>query len=190
MLVCGQYNQYVTDLPRVCSQPTPKTLWLSSERGWKWAAKARAINHGRLPAAVIPQSPMTASWPDRLLHRARPAASSWQTGLLAPQEKASLLVSQIPGIIPLTHKYSASCGLSNIAFDYSNIEQLDSICQRTTKLRSLLLVQWENISLDEMDKWLASYSMRNFLLTSHHILRTYLSSDKKYYSSLYKNPCQ
>lgn len=157
--------------PESAFSPHPK-LWLSSDGGWKLAARARAIKHGQLPAAVMPQSPMTAAWPDRLLHRARPAASSWQTGLLASQEKASLLVLQIPGIIPLTHKCSASCSLSNIAFDYSNFKQLDSICQQTTKLRSLLLVQWENVSLDEMDKRLASYSTRNFLLTSCHIMDT------------------
>lgn len=101
------------------------------------------------------------------------------------QQKTSLLayhgLRQVTRIIQLTHKYSISCSLSNIAFDCSNLKQLDSIFQWTTKIRNLLSVQKENVSLDQIEN-----STRRYLLSSCHIPGTYLSSDKKYISSLYR----
>lgn len=118
---CGQHNQYPTYLPRVCFQSTPRTLWSNSNRNWKWAARARAITQVQLPTSVVLQSPMNASGPDCLLHIARPAANTSQENTTGfPGKSITISVPQITVIIPLTHKGSTSCYLSNIAFDHSN----------------------------------------------------------------------
>lgn len=176
MLVCGQYNQYATDLPRVCFQPTPifgPTVTEAGnglqEPGRLNMASSQQLSFPRAPWLPLGQTASSIK-PDL-----QPVLD--RRGLLASQEKASLLVYH--GSRELSHwptktPDSTSCSLSNIAFDYSNFKQLDSIFQWRTQLRNLLLVQWENISLDQMDKWLASYSTGNSLLTSCHIPGTYL----------------